>query len=398
MDRMRIVFTGPFDPTLCDGVSSSIFDLSGFLKSRGHEVFIVSFVDDSPLTREILSRLTEHQPEIISSDRNHCDYVTNGIHVYFAVLPYSSREILNGHPGVVESYMNRLYEYKEAYFFAADDDCTSLLAHSMLKSTAAHFIHSPAISIHRFSTLPIFQTMLRNRTVFTVSKFAQRELQRTLNLHALVWPPFIDSNRFWFSRTNKRDWKIGYYSAGPRKGDSIINALATKMPDQQFIIMGRGYHPDIKRANVTHLGGIADLESFYAEISLLLVPSLIPEGFARVIMEASMNAIPVIGNKIGGIPEALGPSGILIDTEASEDTIVGKYVSAITRLVSDPDAYEKYSKKAVERAQEYEKELHQTSISLSDIFLRKIRGIPDDNDHQTEFRGRQRHPHSPLDR
>jgi glycosyltransferase involved in cell wall biosynthesis len=288
--------------------------------------------------------------------------------------------------------MNKLYEYKEAYFLTADDDLTCLLAHSMLKNTAAHFIHSPALSIRRFSRLPIFQTMLRVRTVFTVSKFAQRELQRTLNLHALVWPPFIDSNRFRFSRTNKRGWKIGYYSAGPHKGDNIINALATKMPDQQFIIIGRGYHPDVRRVNVNHLGGIADLKSFYAEISLLLVPSLIPEGFSRVVMEASMNAIPVIGNKIGGIPEALGPSGILIDTEASEDKIVGKYVSAITRLVSDPVAYDKYSKKAVERAQEYEKELYQTSVSHSDIFLRKISGIPDDNNHQTEFRSRPRRP------
>ena len=131
---MRIVFTGPFDPTLCDGVSSSIFDLSGFLKSRGHEVFIVSFMDDSPLTREILSRLADHQTEIISNDKNHCNYVSNGIHVYFAVLPCSCYEILNCHPGVLKSYMNKLSEYKESFFFTADDDCTCLLSTQCLKT------------------------------------------------------------------------------------------------------------------------------------------------------------------------------------------------------------------------------------------------------------------------
>jgi glycosyltransferase involved in cell wall biosynthesis len=238
--------------------------------------------------------------------------------------------------------------------------------------------------------------MLRNGTVFTVSKFSQRELERTLGLHALLWPPFIDSNRFRFPRTNKRCSKIGYYSAGPHKGDSIITALATKMPGQQFVTMGRGHNTNVTCANVTCLGGTEDLGSFYSEISLLLVPSVTPEGFSRVIVEASMNGIPVIANKIGGIPEALGPSGILIHIEPSEDKIVSKYVSAITKLFSDPDTYEKYSKKAVERAQEYEKELYQTSISHSDMFLHKINGIPDDNNHQTEFRRPQRHAHDPL--
>lgn len=371
MDKMRIVFTGLFDPTLCNGVSGSIFDLSGFLRSRGYEVFIVSLMHDSPWTRENLSHLADHQTEIISSDRNHCNYVANGINIYCEVLPYGHYDILNGHPGVLRSYMNKLCEYKGGYFFTADDDCTCLLAHAILKNTTAHVIHSPAQSIRRFSALPTFQAMLRNRTVFTVSKFSQQELERTLNLHALVWPPFIDSNRFRFPRTNRRGWKIGYYSAGPHKGDNIITALATKMPDQQFVIMGRYYHTDVTCANVTCLGDTADLASLYSEISLLLVPSVIPEGYPRVIVEASMNAIPVIANKIGGIPEALGPSGILIDTEPSENNVVSKYVSAITKLFSDPDTYEEYSKKALERAQEYEKELYEKSISYSDMFSRK---------------------------
>jgi len=377
MDKMRIVFTGPFDPTLCDGVSGSIFDLSGFLRSRGHEVFIVSLMHDAPLTRETLSRLAHHQPEIISSDSNHCNYVANRINIYYEVLPRSRSEILGCHPGVLKSYMNKL-EYKEGYFLTVDNDCTCILAHSILKNPTAHFIHSPVQFIRHFGTSPIFQAMLRNRLVFIVSKFSQQELERTLNLHALLWPPFIDSHRFRFPRTNRRGWKIGYYSAGQHKGDNIITSLATKTPDRQFVIMGRGYQSDVRCANVTHLGDTTDIKSFYAEISLLLVPSVMPEGFPRVIVEALMNGIPVIANRIGGIPEVLGPSGILIDTEPSENKVVSKYVSAITKLLSDPDTYEEYSKKALERAQEYGKELYEKSIFYSDMFLRKLNGIPDE--------------------
>ena len=374
MDKMRIVFTGPFDPTLCEGVSASIFDLSGFLKNRGYEVSIVSFMYDSPLMREILRRLTDHQTEIISSDRDHCSYVTKGIHVYFAVLPHSRDEILNFHPAVLKSYINKIGEYKEGYFLTADDDCTCLLAHSILRSATAHVIHSPVLSILRFRTLPIFQAILRNRTVFTVSRFSQGELEKRLGLHALLWPPFIDSHRFRFPRTNRHGGKIGYYSAGQHKGDNMITALATEMPDLQFVIMGRRYHPEVERANVTCLGGTEDLERFYGEISLLLVPSVIPEGFSRVILEASMNSIPVIANKAGGISEALGASGILIDIDPSQAEMVHKYASAITDLLSDPDTYEEYSRKALERAQEYEKEVYEKSVFYSDMFLGKAEG------------------------
>ena len=348
---------------------------------------MVSLIHDSPRSRGILNHLTDHQHEIISSDRNHCKYVSNGINIHYEVLPHSGYEIMNCHPGVLKSYVNKLYEYKDSYFFSVDDDFTCLLAHSILKNTTVHFIHSPAWLISRINRLPIFQAMLRNRLVFTVSNFSQQELDRRLSLHSLVWPPFIDSNRFRFSRTKKHSLKIGYYSSGPLKGDNIITALATKMPKQRFIIIGRGYSGDVQCANITYLGDTTDLESFYGEISLLLVPSIIPEGFSRVIVEASMNAIPVIANRIGGIPEALGASGILIDIEPSEENMVSKYMSAITKLFNDPDAYEKYSRKAMERAQAYEKEIYRTSISYSDVFLSKINRIPD-NRHRTQSRSR----------
>ena len=93
------------------------------------------------------------------------------------------------------------------------------------------------------------------------------------------------------------------------------------MPEIKFVIVGRGYNrfaplPD----NVTYLGHQADMKEFYRRIKIILVPSLVEEGFSRMILEAAANGIPAIANQVGGIPEALGDSGGLIPIE-SLDTV-----------------------------------------------------------------------------
>lgn len=180
VDKIRIIFAGPFDPTLCDGVSSSVFDLSTFLRSQGHEVLIVSFVESSPLTRRMLNHLHESQTEPISSDRDHFHYVWHGINVHFALVPFTAHDVLNCHPGVLERYITKLSEYKGSYFFTADDDFTCLLVRSILKSKGAHVIHSPDRFIRRLNSMPIFKRVLGSGTIFTVSNFSRGELQKEL--------------------------------------------------------------------------------------------------------------------------------------------------------------------------------------------------------------------------
>ena len=118
------------------------------------------------------------------------------------------------------------------------------------------------------------------------------------------------------------------------------------------------------------MGDITNPKLFYKEISLLVVPSLISEGYSRVIIEAALNGIPVIANKIGGIPESLGNSGIFIDIEQSENKMVKQYISTIDKLLNDSREYVKYSERALKRAKEYEEELHKVSINNYNKYLR----------------------------
>jgi glycosyltransferase involved in cell wall biosynthesis len=366
----KIVFTGPFDPTLCDGVSRSTFELLRFLNGQGHEVFVVALMDDNGRTRQVLkSGIHSMGSEIIARGENFCNFVLMGVNFLFEILPLNQNDILTGHPDVLGRYLDLIRGYPDGYFFTDDIDLTCLAAHSILGSPSAHFIHSPVISLELLKQIPRFQKILQKKTVFTVSKFAQTLYLDTLDIHSFVWPPFIDARKAHFQKNNDDRKTIGYYSAGSHKGDKIIHRLVNEMPQYHFVIMGQVFRPLMKYDNVIQLGYTSNLESFYEKISLLLVPSIIAEGYPRVILEASINGIPVVANRIGGIPEALGSSGILVELDADEDKVIDTYISAINKVVSDPDLYAELSRKATVRALEYEKELHQVSIDYDKRFF-----------------------------
>lgn len=75
-----------------------------------------------------------------------------------------------------------------------------------------------------------------------------------------------------------------------------------------------------------------DVAPFMAAMDVLALPSVGAEAFGRVLIEAQASGVPVLGSRIGGIPEALaeGESGLLVppgDAAAWEE--------AIARLVDD---------------------------------------------------------------
>ncbi len=67
--------------------------------------------------------------------------------------------------------------------------------------------------------------------------------------------------------------------------------------------------------------GWQDMESVYAEIDVLVVPSLCHEAFGRVVPEAYAHGIPVIAARRGGLPEVVkeGRTGFLFDPNDEAD-------------------------------------------------------------------------------
>ena len=70
-----------------------------------------------------------------------------------------------------------------------------------------------------------------------------------------------------------------------------------------------------------------DVHSYYGVMSMLAFPSIAPETFGRVSVEAQAAGVPVLASNIGGIPETLDPgvTGLLLppgDVGAWRDAIL----------------------------------------------------------------------------
>ena len=355
---------GPFDPTLCDGVSASMFDLLVFLRKQGNEVFIVSFIHDNNACQNGLQYLLDNNnTTIIARGVNFCNIIYKEINIYYEILPYTRTEMLGIHHGVLARVVKKLKEYKGSYIFTIDADHTSLLASTLAGNLCSHFFHSP-IYIESFLSHPIKKKILQKRINFACSKFTKNRIKQLLDLHAVIWYPFIDLERYLAASNKKVNKAIGFYGGGSIKGDKLVSILIDEMPHNKFVVVGRNFKrishttPD----NLEYMGDQINMKDFYEKISLLVVPSLTYEGYSRVIIEAASNGIPVISNNTGGIPESMGNSGILIDTKSSDNEMVNKYKSAIEKILNNEKVYLLYREKALKRTKEYEKTIYEQSI------------------------------------
>jgi glycosyltransferase involved in cell wall biosynthesis len=139
------------------------------------------------------------------------------------------------------------------------------------------------------------------------------------------------------------------------KGGAIVEAIIRRLPQEKFLLVEGWYDPlrdgfDFRKyPNVTYLDKQSDMRSVYKRTKLLLVPSVWDEAIPRVIMEAGINGIPSIASRRGGIPEAIGHGGILIDHPYR----ITDWVNAITVVQSSPKKYQTLSAAASSHSQTF---------------------------------------------
>ena len=123
--------------------------------------------------------------------------------------------------------------------------------------------------------------------------------------------------------------RLGYFGRLiPDKGPHLLLAAARKLPAEGWTLAVAGtgdesYIAALKRdapANVRFLGWVR-AEEFFPHVDALVVPSLWPDPQPRVVFEAYMHAVPVIGARAGGIPEQIDEdrTGWLFDAGSADD-------------------------------------------------------------------------------
>ncbi|MBI5350323.1 MAG: glycosyltransferase family 4 protein [Chloroflexi bacterium] len=103
--------------------------------------------------------------------------------------------------------------------------------------------------------------------------------------------------------------------------DRVIGLIVGGDDESDGLLGGRGLRQELERfgSRVRLLGHRDDVRRLFAASDLYVNASVFPEGMGRALMEAQMAGLPLIASDIGGIPEIIGDTGILIpphDTKA----------------------------------------------------------------------------------
>ena len=147
--------------------------------------------------------------------------------------------------------------------------------------------------------------------------------------------------------------KILFFSPVAHKGVDIAVDLAEMMKDESFIFAGgdadRTMLRRIKNAgNIENLPWVSDTDSLYRQTKVLIMPSMIPEGFGRGLAEAMSRGIPCIVSDIGALPETLGSGGDVV-----KDYHDSKEWARVLAKYNDPEYLAEKSQAALKESKRF---------------------------------------------
>ncbi len=140
-------------------------------------------------------------------------------------------------------------------------------------------------------------------------------------------PEIVAPERLWNA--------IGFIKPIAHKGVDLFYEIAGALPRRQFLVLRHEWHTieHIEgHRNVTFLPPVARMADFWAQVRLVLVPSLV-EDAGTVAQEATVNGVPCISSDVGGLPET-NPGGVLLPPVG-----VRRWVAAIQRF-DNPARYD----------------------------------------------------------
>lgn len=171
------------------------------------------------------------------------------------------------------------------------------------------------------------------------SDFTRGRMKAAFGIDSTVICPVVDAARY---RTPTRGAAVLFVNPHPSKGVDIALAMAEACPDIPFVFLEawtlHGPEHDAMRAraaalpNLRYLPRTEDMRTVYAQAALLIAPSRWEEAFGRVVAEAHVSGIPALATDIGGLPEAVGPGGLLLPASAG----AAEWTATLRALWSDP--------------------------------------------------------------
>lgn len=386
-----------YPPFIMGGAEIVVENTANELVKRGHQVFVITSSQENKVTIDEIDGVNVYRiPNLnVSTPYNFSSNIFVTKVVYYILNLWSPRAYtkvsrilhdempnlvhVHNYKGISLSIFHAIKTIKIPVIFTAHDHFLICPYNSLLKRSGA-ICSNPKLVCKMYSNV---QRLFINRCVDVVispSAFLINNLRRNnffLTIPTYVIPLGIEKS----PHNNIKDYRnitlLFVGSLGKAKGvDILINAFKKiSDPNLHLDIVGKGPMEQELRTlsysdnRITFHGFISpkEIDRFYQKANLVIVPSICYDNSPMVIYESFVNGTPVVGSKIGGIPELIkdGNNGYTF-TPGDTDQLV----LILKELITNPAKLKEMESNSYESSKLYS--IKKYIDSLESIYIKVI--------------------------
>jgi surfactin synthase thioesterase subunit/glycosyltransferase involved in cell wall biosynthesis len=338
------------------------------LAARGHACRVVARISGfgAAAHAHYLEELSAHGVVAETVEAGAVAFPLNGVEV----------RVVTNHPNLRAFFAAEITAFRPDVIISSTDDPAQLLLEAALKDGSARVAYLARATLAlpfgpdcAFPSTSKTDTLRRADAVVGVSIYVARYIRRWSGIEAVHVPISLMDPGPAPALGRLENEFVTLVNPCAVKGISILLALAGLMPQVRFAAVPTWGTNATDRAllearpNIVVLDPVDRIDDLLARTRVLLVPSLWAEARSRIVVEAMLRGVPVLGANVGGIPEAMLGCDYLLPVRPIEHyrpaldeqmvpvaevppQDIGPWHAALARLLSDAEHYRALSEQS----------------------------------------------------